>query len=294
MTRAFIVLGRNDLSPNGLQVLDLFPNSSRRNLIYDPAGQTGYLSFFRQNDLPTVTGAGPITASSTVYGLRAYLLSNIDNQAAGGGNHNTPSVANCTTIANAILSAVNAGTALTAAVVDGLVAATCANSDLTGGTAASSQSTGSIVGLLRVLSGEVYRLSSGAVVAAGVGATFVGNVGAFVTAPDLTPSTGLGGGMNGGADPAYGFPVVRYQAPAQSGTRDLTFRNVRRFDVNTYLTLSASVGALSKLDSATFSWFNPGFTYVASTGTALSVTGANLTSYVQRGVTVYSETGTPL
>lgn len=293
MTRAFIVLGRNDLSPNGLQLLDLFPNSSQRNLIYDPAGQTGYLSFFRQNDLPTVTGAGPITASSTVYGLRAYLLSNIDNQAAGGGNHNTPSVANCTTIANAILSAANAGTALTAAVVDGLVAATCAGSDLTGTTAAGSQSTGSIISLLRVLSGEVYRLSSGTVVAAGGGATFVGNCGAFVTAPDYTPSTGLGGGTNAGNDPAYGFPVVRNQSPTQTGSRDLTFRNVRRFDVNTYFTLSANLGEMSVLKAATFSWRNPAFTYTAS-GTATSVTGASLTSFVQRGITVYSETGAVL
>ena len=84
MARAFICLARNDLDENALQVLDLVPNTSQRNPIYDGEGQTGYLTWFRQNDLPTVSGLGPILAASTVYGLQAYLLSNVDNQAGGG------------------------------------------------------------------------------------------------------------------------------------------------------------------------------------------------------------------
>lgn len=290
MTRAFICLARNDLHPNDLQVLDLAPNSSQRNFTYDPAGQTGYLAFFRQNDLPTVSGVGPIVTTSTVYGLRAYLLSNIDNQATGG--HITPSVANCTTIANAILAVVAAGGALTEAVVDALVAATLAGSDLTGNTAAGSTSTGSIIGLLRVLSGEVYRLLTGTTIATGGGAVFVGNCGAFVEAPDLTPSYNLGGGQ--GFNAAYGFPVVPAQVPTQTGDRDVEYRNVRRFDINGYLSLSVGEGALSRLKSANFTWENPAFTYVAATGTATDVTGSILTTHICRGVVVYDETGAVL
>jgi len=290
MTRAFICLARNDLPPSELQVLDLWPNTSQRLPPYEPPGQTGYVSFFVQNNLPTVSGAGPILASNTSYGLQAYLLSNIDNQAGGG--HKTPSVANCTTIGAAILAAVEAGTALTAAIVDGLVAVTLAGSDLTGGTAAGSTSTGSIVGLLRVLSGEVYRLANGATIAAGVPADFVGNVGVFVTAPDLTPPCNalLGGGTGNGSNSAYGCPVT-HQVPAQTGARDVTYRNVRQFTVTGYLNVSSALGVLSKLKAATFSWNNGTFTYNAVTGTARNIAGVRLATNVARGVVVYDAAG---
>jgi len=290
MTRAFICLARNDLPPSELQVLDLWPNTSLRLSPYDGQGQTGYVSWFRQNDLPTVSGGGPILAASTAYGLQAYLLSNIDNQSGGG--HKTPSVANVTTMTGSILALVAAGTALTAAIVDAIVAVTNAASDLTGLTAAGSTSTGSIEGLLRVLSGEVYRLSNGATIGAGGPADFVGNVGAFVTTPDLTPPCNalLGGATGNGAQAAYGCPVT-HQVPAQTGTRDVNYRNVRQFTVTGYLNVSSALGALSKLKAATFSWNNGTFTYNAVTGTARNIAGVRLATNVARGVVVYDAAG---
>ena len=286
MARAYICLARNDLDENALQVLDLVPNTSQRNPIYDGEGQTGYLTWFRQNDLPTVSGLGPILAASTVYGLQAYLLSNVDNQAGGG--HKTPSVANCTTIATAILSAVAAGTALTAALVDAIVAVTLAGSDLTGLTAAGSTSTGSIDGLLRILCGETYRLSSGATIAAGAPADFVGSVGAFVTTPNVVQNLNMGADNAG---PLYGLPVLPQVQPVQTGTQDVHFRNIRRVEDTGILDISVASGVLSQLKAATFSWNNPAFTYVATTGTATNAAGVILTTPVARGVTIYDATG---
>jgi hypothetical protein len=287
MTRAFICLARNDLDENALQVLDLWPNTSQRNSSIDPVGQTGYVTHFPQNDGVAVTGAGPITADDTYYGLEAYLISNIDNQSGGG--HKTPSAADVGTMAGSILAVVAAGTALTAAIVDAIVAVTNASSDLTGGTAGGSLSTGSIEELLRVLSGEVYRLAAAAEVGDG-SADFVGSVGDFVTAPVLAVSRGLG---PGGADPSYGYPVVAPQPPAQTGTADLNFRNIRRIENTGAMSISSASGVLSELKAATYDWDNPAFTYSA-TGTALDVAGANLTTTVGRGVVVYDAAGNVL
>lgn len=285
MTRAFVCLARNDLHPNGLQLLDLWPNSSGRNLIYDPNGQTGYLSFFPANDVVAVSGAGPILAADTYYGLRSYLISNIDNQSTAA--HITPSAANVTTMAASILAIVAAGTPLTVAIVDAIVATTNASSDLTGLTAAGSLSTGSLEGLFRVLSGEMYRLAKGATIAAGGGATFVGSVGDFITAPNLTPVENLGSGM--GASTSYGCPLT-HQVPVQTGTNDVNYRNVRQFTVTGYMNISSNSGAISKLKAVAYSWFNPAFTYGA-TGTATDVAGNSLATYVARGLVVYDAAG---
>jgi hypothetical protein len=286
MSRAFICLARNDLDENLLQVLDLDPNTSQRNSVLDGAGQTGYVSHFPENDLPTVSGAGPILADSTAYGLRAYLLSNVDNQSGGG--HKTPSVANCTTMADAILALVVAGTALTEAIVDAIVAAVNASSDLTGNTAGGSTSTGSIEELLRILSGEVYRLSDGATIGTGGGADFVGSVGDFVTAPTVVLDLGTGPD-NAGA--MYGLPVLPQSGPIQTGTEDVNFRNIRQVEHTGILDISVANGNLSELKAATFDWENPAFTYVATTGTATDVAGTILTTTVARGVVVYDVAG---
>ena len=85
MARAYIVLTRNDLDNNMLQVLDLKPNAtpSQGSVIYGGSPQGGYQSFYLLdgvNAAVTTAGAGPITIAATTYGLSAYLIDRVESQ----------------------------------------------------------------------------------------------------------------------------------------------------------------------------------------------------------------------
>jgi len=153
----FICARRTDI-PNGLlQVLDLRPNTSQRNLIYDPDGQSKYL---RQPENDTVVTAQPggggtaIITVGTLSGLAAYI---IDNVATGAGDAMTAAEANAA--AASILAAMRAGTAMGLAAVNVLLAAAAAGSTLTAG-----GSTGSLADLLQVLAGGEYVVPAGSIV----------------------------------------------------------------------------------------------------------------------------------
>ncbi len=71
-----IVMKRNDI-PNGtLQVLDLVPNTSQRNLTIDPPGQTKYINA-PLNEATVTTGAGPVSTYVGSRGLSAWFLTNV-------------------------------------------------------------------------------------------------------------------------------------------------------------------------------------------------------------------------
>lgn len=77
----YIVMKRDDIPNATLQVLDLAPNTSQRNLVYDPPGQTKYVNAV-END-PVVTegtlGATILYSYRTSRGLAAWLMSSVND-----------------------------------------------------------------------------------------------------------------------------------------------------------------------------------------------------------------------
>jgi hypothetical protein len=250
------------LEDNLLQVLDLVPNTSQLNPIYQGQGQTGYLTWFPQNDAVALTAGPPVTVNSTVYGVRAYLLDSIDDQSGGG---NAPmSVASANLVSIAILNRVAQGLPLTGAALDSLVGGLLTGSDFTGATAPGSTSLGVVEELLRILAGEVYRVSSGAALSDGGGAFHGAKVGVFVTAPNIVQDLGFG---SGGISAAFGLPVIPTTVPVQTGTQDVNFRRIRPIQDTGELAMSTATGVLSKLDLASYSFRNPSYIYAPNTST---------------------------
>lgn len=259
MGRAYIVLCRNDLEDNALQVLDLRPNTSLNAWSNFP--QTGYLTFTPQNDTVALSGAGPYTASADYYGLAAYLIDNVERVTGGAGNL-TLSAAIANAMADDILEAVALGQDMTLAALNVLINANgVADSDLDG-TVANSDSTGSVSDILRILSGEVYKVPAGATLA-GVAMAF--------------PGTGV-----------LHTPVGGFVARTDAAFHDT------RFMVETgEMHLSLVDGTLSQL-VAPYVWKNPSFTYGA-TGTAFDIGGTFIPSTgAFRAVTVYDALGNAL
>lgn len=150
----YICLIRTDIPEGVLQVLDLTPNTSQRNLVYDPEGQTRYVSYRVQNDEVATSGAGPITTDAEYSGLAAYLIDHVENT-GGGGVALTAAEAN--SIADAVIAEMDAGNALTLSDVNTLINAEAgvSGSDLDG---TLGNSTGSLADVLNLLAGEVYTL----------------------------------------------------------------------------------------------------------------------------------------
>lgn len=169
----YIAQTRTDI-PNGvLQVLDLWPYTSQRS-IYDPPGQTKYINRGEytgagQNAARPTTVSGVSTVTYTVYGLAAYIADTI-NDAAAGATFFTAAFAN--TAATNIAAIVDAGTKLEAADVNAVLNAISAGSGLVG----AGTSTGTLAGVLQIVSGGSYKLPAGEAIA-GVAAA-MGN-GAF-------------------------------------------------------------------------------------------------------------------
>lgn len=267
MARAYLCHARNDLESRLLQVLDLKPNSSQPGNVLTLAsttdsgiqsGQTGYLTFGAQNDtvVLTATGGGAFSTSSVLNGLAAYLIDNVNNVTGNAAL----TAARANNIAARILARVAAGSALTLADINVAIRAeggVGAGSTLNG--AGGTFSTGTVVEVLRVLSGEAYRVPAAAAVI-GAGGVFPG----------------------GGAHARTGAFLAR------SATG---YRAVRRFYNTGALARSVLVGSLSKLTAATYAWINPAFTYGAA-GTALTYGAAHIgATGVAKAVAVYAADG---
>ena len=178
---------RTDI-PNGtLQVLDLWPYTSQRS-IYDPPGQTKYVNRgeYTGDGLgsarpTTIAAAGHVTTYAC-YGVAAYIADTIEDVA--GGASLFFSAADANTAATNIAAIVDAGTALTAVVVTGILNAISLNSGLVG----AGTSTGTINGVLRICAGGSYLLPAGSSETT-VAAT-MGN-GGFVTGTYRTTAAGM-------------------------------------------------------------------------------------------------------
>jgi hypothetical protein len=168
MARAYICLVRNDLDDNLLQVLDLKPNSSQETIYQSYHGQTGYVTWAPQSDVVVTAVGVPGTTDTAAeyYGLAAYLLDNVEDN--DNGNIVLTDV-RANAVADGILAAITAGTALTLAAIDALIQAATggATSGLT-----TAHSTGTVAEVLRICAGEAYRLPSGSAVS-GAAAAFV-------------------------------------------------------------------------------------------------------------------------
>lgn len=167
----YICVTRSDLGRGLLQVLDLKPNKSQQNLVYDPPAQTKYLNRL-QNDTVATVGSGPISTQADYKGVAAYLIDHVEaGGLAAGTAALTASEAN--SAAAAIVALVDAGSAVTLSAVNAAIAGVVADSELTnvGGSA----STGDLEELLRILAGGEYLVPAGSVVDTD-GSTFVTTV----------------------------------------------------------------------------------------------------------------------
>jgi len=146
----YICMRRTDIPEGILQVLDLWPNTSLRNPVIDPPGQTKYVSFVPQND--TVETDGGRVTLAAYRGLAAYLLDNVVSGGLGVGT-GALSDANANDAAAAIVAGMQAGHAMTEFDLDAYLTAVVANTGIaTGG------STGTVVEVLSILSGEIYTV----------------------------------------------------------------------------------------------------------------------------------------
>jgi len=77
----FIVLKRNDIPSGTLQVLDLKPNTSQRNLIYDPPGQTKYVNPVLNERVAVrgTLGVDPVVSHVSARGLSAWFLATVND-----------------------------------------------------------------------------------------------------------------------------------------------------------------------------------------------------------------------
>jgi hypothetical protein len=130
-----IVLIRSDIQEGSLNILDLKPNTSLKNLAYDPKGQTRY-GYRPANEAIATSGTGPIITRLQYEGLAAYL---IDRVQAGTGAALTADEAN--TAANDIIAAI--GGALTITDINTLLGAVVPGTELEG--AAATPATGTMI-----------------------------------------------------------------------------------------------------------------------------------------------------
>lgn len=154
-----IGMQREDI-PNGvLQVIDLVPNNSTKNNILEPAeGQSRYVKQPQNDTVGTVNPAGSQLLTAGAYsGLAAYLLDNVEDQAAGASL--TAAQAN-EAADNIITNLLRAGADAEAADVNAEIQAAAG---VNGGTTLTAgDSTGDLTEVLQILAGRTYSVPSGA------------------------------------------------------------------------------------------------------------------------------------
>jgi hypothetical protein len=167
----FICMIRTDIVDGMLQVLDLQPNSSQRNLIYDPEGQTKYIRRC-DNDTMVTSGAGPIVTVGELKGVSAWLIDQVEDTP----NSDALTAAQTNTIALALIARMDAGNTMTTAAVNAVVQATVAGSGIGLGS-----SIGALTDLLKILAGGEYTLPAGSAVEDVANAFIATAAGSFTT-----------------------------------------------------------------------------------------------------------------
>ena len=160
MPQVYLVARRSEVQNGSVMVTDLFPNESQRNTALDPQGagpiyirqiDAGTRGAFR-SVLSATNGGADISFLREARGLVAYLLYNVQVGAAGPAL----TLEEATEIASLLISEVRTGGVLDLAAINAILGGVAAGATLTANT-----STGSVSGLLRVLSGETYVVPAG-------------------------------------------------------------------------------------------------------------------------------------
>lgn len=305
--RAYIIPRRNDLDGVNMQVTDLQPNSSQRNLIYDGEGQSGYLKY--SFDVPGTTtvlgdsfvsgsfntapiaalvdddttggGNDVMTPNVAQFGLVAYMQERVQPGGVAGAGANGASPAEALLLANAIRAIAQAGTALDAATINAALAVAVADTDLDG-TNGASLSFGSVEDILRILAGEVYRVPAATIISVNGGGAFLNLASRDILVAAQDPT------LNGGTTFVSTGGFLTRGEPG--------FRDIRPLLISEYVRASAHEGVLAGFAAATFEFLNPLFDYVGTSptlprarniaGTAIPATGAGAV------VIVYANDGT--
>jgi hypothetical protein len=229
-----------------------------------------------------LTGAGPITFVGDNYGLSTYLTDNIEN--SGTVNDPALTVAQATGAAAAIEGQAAVGGLLDDTTIDAFINA---EAGVVGAGLAVGNSSGLRGDILRILSGERYKVDAGATVADGTPTFVPGRRGYFTTAANVVENL-LHPGGRGGQEPIAG------RTATQTPPEDVEHIAIRPLEETSAMHLSALDGRLGLMGVAAYMFNNPDFTYGAA-GTALTLAGANIgTDYAARAVTVYKADGTVL
>jgi hypothetical protein len=306
MARAYIVLNRNDLPNNMLQVLDLKPNSSQ----FLPAsegqdsGQTGYQTWWAGDaainsaalEQGGAGGGASVDADGDQYGLAPYLMSTVEDQVTNAAI--TDAVANATR--NSIFAKVVAGTALTADEIEDSLTNNGVSDAGAGTTLTAGDSTGDVEEVLRILAGEVFRLDDNTQITDAAGDFDPNGKGSFVTRPNVENPASVQGtyGPVRGRKFNSPLPYIRPgesragQTPVQTGRQDTLFRDVRVVVDTGELQLSAQSGALADLKGSSYVFENPSFTYGGGVTPARNLSGTSIsTTHEARAVVVYDASG---
>lgn len=165
----YIAMIRDDIPDGVLQVLDLFPNTSLRNQVVDPPGQTKYVRRL-QNDSVSVSSS---VTTAEFKGLAAYLIDAV----ADGGDGGALTAAEANAMAAGIIANVlDAGVAATLANINVELAAVVAGTALTAG-----GSVGTLADVLKILAGGEYVVPAGTAADSGAGLFKGALAGAFTS-----------------------------------------------------------------------------------------------------------------
>jgi hypothetical protein len=276
--QVYITPRRNDLDGMNIQVTDLRPNTSQRNLIYDGPGQSGYLKWSLDNPgatqvtgdsyaggstqtQPLFNGPGGLTAAATTsggpndvgiptvaqFGLAAYFLERIDR----GGIGAPLATPEAEVAALSIFAAVEAGVPPTLANIDAaLVAASVPGTGLALGL-----SFGTVEDVLRMLRGEVYRVRAQTIVTDQTLGLFLPLAVRQGIVAAQTPPDVLAQGQF--------YAQGAFLEQGEPGFRE--FRPLLRTGA---LNISNGEGVLSHL-KGNIDWNNPNFAYTAGAVTVL-------------------------
>ena len=154
--KAYIVRARTDLPAGAIQITDLQPNTSQRNLIYQPVGQSGYCPPYLQND--TVAVVANVTTKAFL-GLAAYLIDNVADGVTSFAI--TAALANASAAAMITSFLVNGNDVTETTATAALVAGGCGAGTKLVDAGGAGKSCGSIEEVVRILAGEVYTVPAG-------------------------------------------------------------------------------------------------------------------------------------
>lgn len=220
----FILARRSEIQNGSIQITDLFPNVSQRNLVNDPVGQGPFYvrvantgSTGRTRPFIKTNADGALEFLQSCNGLVAYLIANVEADPNNAADALT--VPEAEEIATGILDRVRDGATLTLANINDVCDGVSAASGLDQG-----NSTGSVAEILSILAGEDYTVNGGVPIQDAVGnfapVIAPGTLGTTMrtlvhndSSWKISFSEGSLGGLAGAQDPKKSFAGVNSATP---------------------------------------------------------------------------------